>query len=402
MIICIQFVFFTAHAYQCLPVNEDQLEFSAVNELIANTSAPNYEVICNQFAKIKTEDDLKNALSNLRAYQRTKLTPHPGDRHKVGEKLNHCYPDKNSKALVINFAGTGAYDPRTFDLVEKAAKCSSTNKMPPELADKVYSEALEVVKKDNAPTKWSGIEKGPLSEFFKNDHLRSVAADCDFVSFASEESEMIAEPEKLTKSHFKNLPKEILKSSLGVPTGITNATKCISTYLKKAKELKIKPKIIIMSHSSGGRSAVKFAEILKDSKIEVDLAFTMDPVVEAQDAMTEVMEQYAGKARDKALDKLPFVDVKNDTPVKVWKRDHRKKLYKTTNTKRWVSVYQTKDTEGLKNKDIPFGIQGSKIYNADINQYINDKDLGSGAHGEICYHKKTLELFVDEFSKVVK
>jgi hypothetical protein len=185
------------------------------------------------------------------------------------------------------------------------------------------------------------------------------------------------------------IPLEIMNSTYGVPTGIMMAMRCAQKYLSIANTLSIKPKIIVLTHSSGGRSAMKFAENLKllnnpltnKKDYKIDLVFSIDPVKEAHEAIKEVVSQYAQRKLDHLKNYFPYFEIK-DKPINVWTREQPYSLYKPSNTSRWVNVYQNKDQLGLKLNDYQFGIHGSPIANADYNSFVSSA-LGDDAHGAI-------------------
>jgi len=171
-------------------------------------------------------------------------------------------------------------------------------------------------------------------------------------------------------------------------------------------------RLVVLTHSSGGRTAVKLLEEFKRVKdprtgklgIHVDLVFTIDPVREAHEALAELVPQIIGQGTKFNLrDKLHLGPLMKklgvDPPVlpRVWSRSQPESLYKPGNAVRWVSVYQRKDTLGLK---IPphHGIQGSPIARVDFEEEI--KSLGEDGHGAIGYHSRTLEIFRTELKKL--
>jgi hypothetical protein len=262
-------------------------------------------------------------------------------------------------------------------------------------------------KKQGQDYRWDGIQAGPLNEFFSDPYLKGKAKYLDFATFASEESEIIADINNRSIETIARIPFEIANSTFGFPTGIRMAMQCAQKYLAAAKVLSIKPKIIVLTHSSGGRSAVKFAENLKlftnpitnKKDYKIDLVFSMDPVKEAHEAIKEVASQYAGRTVDQMVDYIPFVDRK-DKPINVWTREQPYSLYKPSNTSRWVNVYQNKDKLGLKLKDYQFGIHGSPIANADYNSFVTSA-LGDDAHGAITSHSETIRMFKTEMHSVL-
>lgn len=332
-------------------------------------------VTCASSASITTKDDLDNVIKTVFANQALKLAATPDDRHKIADKLNDCSPEKDSEALVINFAGTGAFNPRGFHVMSELLSCYGNQELPESLKKKMfYSIAIQDRKLNPESYKWSGIEAGPMNQFFSDPFLKTKGKALDFAVFASEEAEIYAHPKNITL-------KSVITDK--TPPGIESARACVAKYLEAARKLSIKPKIIVLTHSSGGRSAVKLAEQLKAQNVQLDLVITMDPVKEAQKAMLEVAGQYATFKKN----------------VAVHSRTQPKTLYKTSNTSRWVNVYQNVDTDGLKTKP-KFGIHGSPVHEADKNIYIKD-GLGSAAHGEITYSSTATKLFIEEMKLVL-
>ncbi len=364
---------------------------------------------CKKLVAAKTKDELQKALYDLSLVHNKLLVPAPKDRHEVGKKLNDCTPESNSKGLVISFAGTGAYDPRADHLMTYGLSCfGDGKKLDPGLHDKYYETVKATLKAKGRGTDiWSAIDKGIIPLFLSDEKLSVDANKYDFASFPSEESELIADVNNITWDKITKLNREMSASAAGIPKGIVNAIACTAKYLKKAREMNITPKVIVLTHSSGGRSAVKYHEAMKkivnplSGKMDFksDLVFTIDPVIEAHEAIKEVADQYAGKAVDAVN---PFSDGKKQKiPVKVWSRDNSDRLYKTSNAKKWYSVYQTQDTKGLGIKALPFGIAGSHIKNADKNLHVtgftkNKKTGIISAHGDIGYRDETRELFLQQ------
>ena len=306
----------------------------------------------------------------------------PSNRHEVGAKFNHCQASVNHKALVINFEGTGSYSPRTNDLMLRFSRCAGDG----DLGKSLHYEAQKAIEEVYGQAEnWSALQAGPLNKLASMNATEQLA----WVSFASEESEVLANPKKL--SNYAGMNSAIY------PRGIESAVACFSEYILSAKAMNVAPKIIVQGHSSGGRSAVKFIDYVKtlSPPVEIDLFFSIDPVKEAHLAVGEVVSQIAGNANRSLYNLIPFVEDKEIKPPNVWTRHQPEILYRPRNTKRMINVYQNVDTDGLKGP-IKFGIHGSPIEGADVNRYISD-ELGSDAHGLIGRHEKTLELLVDEY-----
>ena len=393
---------FSLFAEECL-IKDQFLETETVgmSQILQQT-------ICETTKSIKTQAELENVIKLMSYNQTLELANTSRDRHQVAEHLNDCSPEKDSKALVINFAGTGSFNPKSFDLMTDFMACFAENKLASNLNTNVFmSISYAQQKYQEQDYKWDGIQAGPLNQLFSDPYLKGKAKYLDFATFASEESEVIANPNNHSLEEMAQIPLEILNSTFGVPTGIMMAMGCAQKYLAAAKVLSIKPKIIVLTHSSGGRSAVKFAENLKllnnpltnRKDYKIDLVFSMDPVKEAHEAIQEVATQYAGRAVDRIADYIPFVDRK-DKPINVWTREQPYSLYKPSNTSRWVNVYQNKDELGLKLNKYPFGIHGSPIANADYNSFVTT-GMGADAHGAITSHPETIRLFKTEMQSVL-
>jgi len=370
-------------------LNLDQLNLS---------SNLNNQLDCEAMSHISTETQLNQSIDALFKAQEQLIEESKAiDRHQIGQLFNQCEADSNSKGLIINFEGTGSYEPRAFDIQQKLIKCIDPTKFDKTLTNYFYHKFRVGYKKAaKLSPKWSAISAGPMDQMLFNSSLATFKNNYQITSFPSEETELLARDDAFTLEYLKKIPSEYISSSNTLPKGILNALKCTVEYMASAKKKNIEPKIIVQSHSSGGRSAVKFLEHLKklpnpvSSKtgIEVDLVFSIDPVKEAHEAVKEVLSQMAGNL------------VREDKPVNVWTRKQPESLYKPSNAKRWVNVYQNVDTDGLKGA-VKFGIRGSPIENADKNFFIKE-GLKNDAHGAIAKHTKTLELYAQELAKFDK
>jgi len=365
--------------------SEELIKASELNMLEKNK-------ICKSLPKIEKESDLKDVLKFY--YSQAKKKDHP-NRHQANKNLNRCLPDENSKALVIAFEGTGAYEPLIPAMMSRFNKCFG-GKVSKKLNNKVYHLSREIYKADKGrDSKWSGLQAGVMSEMIGHRNSKDV----DWYSFPSEEVEQLAGLEELKDISIKELYENIKDSVDSNPKGIKNARDCIMQYLSKAKLMGITPKIILTSHSSGGRSLVKFAEHMKkDVGVDVDLAFSIDPVKEAHHAVEEVVPQKLGEP-------IRYLKWQMDGKKKtypysaVWSRRQEKKLYKSGNIKKYQNFYQKNDREGLKvgGNAMRFGIHGSPVEGAQ-NKYI--KGLGTSGHGEITYNSTVLMEFNSSFQKL--
>jgi hypothetical protein len=346
--------------------------------------------LCTQLEAIHDKKDLAEVISHLAQKQFAQFKS-LSDRHEMGKSLNQCRPKAEAKLLVISFEGTGAYEPRVPAIFKDLHNCDY-DFLDEKLVDKIYHHVLyQTAKLEKKNLKWSALEAGIFSQFLQQRELR--AEQVNWVTFPSEEAEFLNGDFDYTKLSFSNLKKEIADAYNSKPRGIQNALECFETYQREAQKLKIDPRVIIVSHSSGGRSAVKFLERVK--KHPIDLVFSIDPVKEAHEALLEVVEQYlmipGKKFANLFLPKKYEIPL---PPINIWSRSQPHSLYKTSNSLRWINFYQNRDSEGLKMAGLKYGIHGSPVEGAE-NYYLSSS-LGSSAHGEIGYHPQVLARFSKE------
>jgi hypothetical protein len=329
---------------------------------------------CRKMGRIDSQKEL-NSVLNKYFDDLEKYNDH--DRQKANQKLNDCLPNSNSKALVIAFEGTGAYEPIIPVALTRLNQCFA-GKIDNSLTQKLNYTAHKIYKSRYGKNpNWSGLESGAMEELAG----RSDAANIDWFSFPSEELEQIGGKAILEKDIFFQITNDVKNSVQMKPKGIQNALACIEKYQKAAAQLHIKPKIILMSHSSGGTALVKFSEHLKkQSSVEIDLAFSIDPVKEAHEAFKEVVGSKVSSTIN------PFERNKN-SPLVVSSHVQKDKLYKPTNIKKFCNFYQRSDTTGL---NMGFGIQGSPVYQAENSEI---KNLSKKGHGEITYDPSVLKSF---------
>jgi hypothetical protein len=375
--------------------NEGDCPWNDVLAKIQHEDLITQEKICESLPRIKSKKDMKEVLEFFFDQAQKKDDP---DRHKATKKLNACRPSKKSKALVIAFEGTGAYEPLIPATMARFNKCFG-GKVNKKILSKVYSNTREIFKdKKGKDSKWSGLQSGVMSEMMAMDGGRNV----DWFSFPSEEVEQLAGLEKLKETSLKQLVDDVKNSVNSNPKGIQNARHCIKNYIKEAKALGITPKIVLTSHSSGGRSLVKFAEHMKrDVGVDVDLAFSIDPVKEAHHAVEEVLPQKLGEPLRYTRWKLMGGKGEDYPYSAVWSGGQPSSLYKASNVKEHINFYQKEDREGLKigGDAMRFGIHGSPIAGAD-NHYI--KGVGMSGHGEITYESSVVNKFNEKMKDILK
>ena len=348
--------------------------------------------------QIHSAQELDSQISKLLA---TQNYTEENDRLVLNRNLNQCKPSNQGSALIIAFSGTGSYQPRLPVLMDQVCK-SLQNSIKPNLLNNIHYRVHSRFYKDNPnlSKKWSGLLAGPMNFLCNNPDL--LPYSYNWYSFPSEESELLDDPTKLKIKEFLKLPKEIKSSFAAFPAGIQNAVQCTQKYLGHKNSISGQTKLIVLSHSSGGRSAIKYLEKLQELKdprnstkpIKANLVFTIDPVREAHEAIAEALSQMAANPIKKAYNFLPVIPDVKVHPVYVWSRHQKESLYKTSNTIQHVNFYQKADQLGLKTQP-KFGIHGSPIHGADLNRDLTLK-LGKDGHGAITYHTDLLEQFRQE------
>ncbi len=311
------------------------------------------------------------------------------NRHQVAESLRRCVLNRKVETLVFLFEGTASFDPRRV-----AALKISLNSLKGHVD-------FSILKKDlgneidelafNGPRypellRWSGLIKGPVNEAIEE----FSREDLQWWHFPSEEFEAIAYPERLMNYSISDWFKEIQNSYQNKSPGVTSALKCVDELGDKIQT----KKIVLLAHSSGVRTAIKFADALykKYPLLKIPLAFVIDPVEEVQWAVKEVLSQHLDPTRD-------FFD-KGD--VAIHTRENRPGLYKPVNVERWLTLYQNRDSFGFGFKKFPFGIHGSPVRGAE-NIFISMPDNKEiKAHGTICYHPETIRYWKREFKRVLE
>jgi hypothetical protein len=370
-------------------------DFNKLLERFPIETAINQKSICAGLPPINTEKELKDVLKFF--YNDNKLSE-KNNRHLTNRNLNRCRPSKDSMVLVIAFEGTGAFEPLIPPTMARLNKCFG-GKINSKLINKVYNMTRDIFEKEKGrSSKWSGLQSGIMTELMDIKNSNKV----DWYSFPSEEVEQLAGLEELKNFSLPQLYNSIKNSVASNPPGIQSARDCISRYMLIARRDKIAAKVILVSHSSGGRSVIKFAEhIRKDEKVSVDLAFTIDPVIEAHHAIEEVLPQKIGEPLRYAKWKL-FNGNGSDYPYSaVWHKNNPSKLYSPSNVKKHLSFYQLDDRLGLKigGDALRFGIKGSNIKGA---KNIHIPNLSIAGHGEISYQDKVLKMFRFELNKYLE
>jgi hypothetical protein len=315
-----------------------------------------------------------------------------------------------SEVVVVAFDGTGAHEPRLVPVMRdttNALRGKSDTESPGFDPHRLASEALEA--HTGKPPRWSGLAAGPLSELMRHPELDDRV---QVFTFPSEELEALDGPDALKGVSVSGVLEDIARSHAGMPLGMTNAIECLKSVARQARGQGRSPKFVLLSHSSGGRASVKFAEHAKSivdpttgKPFAFPLSYTIDPVKEAHEALADGAMELLNKGTEHNANRLR--GLLGLAPNKVWPPTIRSahqpsKLYKVGNVVRHVNVYQQEDTDGLK-LDPPLGIHGSPVAGADVNRDLTaaGTTLGAAAHGTITYEPSVQQGFVDEIKKLL-
>ncbi len=358
----------------------------------------------------------------------TNVPARPGEsRHVLNQRLQSqaLYPPHNqttspnqsdskrvyydgSELVIIAFEGTGAFDARQAPIMQEAARRLEHQGLSTNGA--LYNAVSSgLTAKEGKAVNWSGLAAGPLESLMQQPELNQHT---QWLSFPSEEFEALSHPSAIQNTSVKQLMREVIGSSIGETPGINQAIKTILDIQTQAQAQGKDPKFVIVTHSSGGRSAVKFlekAKLLKDTHgapLQFPFALTIDPVREAHEAVGEAAKELINKGTEHntnrlrgMLDALPLIEVnqKKVYPPLVRHRAQPESLYAPANVDKFISFYQLRDTEGLK-MEPRFGIQGSPVTGA-INQEITD--VGTAGHGEIAYNPRVTNAFTQELKQLL-
>lgn len=320
------------------------------------------------------------------------------DRHGLRARLTSATPTPGVETLVVAFEGTGAFEPRVAPLVMQLLRAAGGRVAD---GDALVDAARAAIARAEGgrDLKWSALMAGPLPALLEDPAL---TGGFDWASFPSEEAEVLAGMDSVSVDSIRRLRRDVAASRAGLPRGVVDAHAFVRAYLAAWPEGAPRPRLVVITHSSGGRAAVKCLEEWKKDGIEVDLVFSIDPVRAAHEALSELLPQMIGQGSNYNARRVPGGDWVLDRlgvgkPVlpRVWHRHHPAYLYKPGNARRWVSVYQRADTLGMKIYP-RHGIQGSALKDADHEEEIGG--LGDDGHGAIGYAPRTLELWRAELA----
>ncbi|MEM6731781.1 MAG: hypothetical protein AAF658_09500 [Myxococcota bacterium] len=312
-----------------------------------------------------------------------------------------------SDVVVIAFEGTGAHEPRLAPAVEAlTASLQSAGydtNVPGFRPTTLIEQALQ--RRTGQNPNWSGLQHGLRTEIARNPEFEGRT---QWLSFPSEEVEVLASPDAWQDLGVSQLVRNIADSCDGTCEGIEQARDALRSIVAQAHAKGKRPHFVVVSHSSGGRAAVKFLEFAKDTNdpntgrpLEFPLVFTIDPVREAQEAAAEAAREIVNKGTEHGWNGVKSFF--GAAPSRVWPPTVRSRvqphsLYKVSTTHRWINVLQKSDEAGI-GMHPEFGIHGSPIRNADDNVEIFG--LSRKGHGEICYDPAVCTRFRAELATLL-
>lgn len=355
------------------------------------------------------------------------------NRHELNQRLQLKDPNRphgpanpihydGAEVVVISFEGTGAFEPRRLEIMKQAAENLKAQGLQ---SDALFGPATEGIEaKTGKKANWSGLNVGVHSEILKDSELQEKT---QILSFPSEESELFRGEEvknswgasylidalKDEQTIKGKLGSEVLGSLSGNTPGINNAVVAMRDILAQANAQGKTPKFVVVGHSSGGRSMVKFLEKVKDLKgpdgqsVKFDLAISIDPVREAHEAALEGVQELMNKGTEHNVNRLirgvnylnPFSPIpeKKVYPPVVGYDSQPESLYAPSNVTKgkYLSFYQREDTEGL---GMGFGIHGSPVAGAKNTQVFRNQYgnlLGKQGHGAITYSPPVVNAFTE-------
>lgn len=378
--------------------------------------------------RVASPAEVKLAVEQAISASFARVPNRPGEtRHQLNQRLQASNPSAagptpgrqpvrydGADVVILAFEGTGAFHPRCAPIMQEAAAILAAQGLHSEAGQSAIqaqvSESLS--KREGKAMNWSGLAVGPLSGLLDDSEL---AKHTQWLSFPSEEFEALASQDAYKHTSLSQILTEAVLSTEGETPGINQALTALREIQAQALAQGKNPRFAIVTHSSGGRSAVKFLEKAKPIKdltgqaLKLPLVITIDPVREAHEALLEAGKELLNKGTEHNLnrlrawanDSIPFADFEQKTvyPPLVRHTSQPESLYKPGNTGKFLNFYQLKDTEGLKMKNPSFGIQGSPVAGA-VNQEIHG--VGSAGHGEIAYHPQVVKTFVQELQNLLK
>lgn len=303
-----------------------------------------------------------------------------------------------SPVVLISFNGTFAHEPHRIPVMQQLGRelqsqgvnTASEDFKPAELVSR------SITTHTGRPTRWSGPAYGVLQDIVRDPELNN---NIQILSFPSEELEAFSDGDAWRQTRPVTLAGEIYRTAIGRPRNVEDALRAVREIQSQAREQGKSPTFVVISHSSGGTSAVKFAQRLGDTPL--DLVTTIDPVKEAHFAFGEGLVELGKEGWEQGVayltDRLAGFRVERHTPT-VRSRTQPGTLHTTSNVSEWVNFYQTSDLLGAK-MGPQLGIHGSPVVGA---ENIHVEEAGEGGHGSIALEDSVGARILSELRERVR
>lgn len=308
-----------------------------------------------------------------------------------------------SKVVLIAFDGTFSHEPRRVPVMQELSRNLQNQGWDTTVEDYRPADIVgrSITNVTGKPTRWSGLGHGVLQQIVKDPELNQ---NIQILSFPSEELEVLASPSAWKDIMPFELARQVYDTATDHPQNVERALQAVLDIRRQAQEQGLSPKFVILSHSSGGVSAVKLARRLQSQLGEdarIDLVATVDPVKEAHFAAGEAVEELAKEGVDRVRGAVAKwaggVPTDGYTPA-VRSTLQPETLQATPNVDEWVNFYQTSDILGVK-AGPQMGIQGSPVSKA---ENIHFDDEGEGGHGSIAIDKRVTGRIIQELRERVR
>lgn len=315
-----------------------------------------------------TNLSLQKAERNLRFIENDPLFKELKEKYSQEEleRIRTSPELKMPRQIVINFEGTGGYSPKTARRIKALNSYLGVNKTD-EQKEKIKDRIWQLHDDKNlGMTTWPGIIHGTISEP---------------ITALNKESKGKGHP-NTQWMYFQSEDQEESRKT---------AADCLENYLQNFDEQYgkgLRPSVVVIGHSSGGFSAMKFANELKaqQPKLSVKLV-TIDPVVPYKRAALIGLRR-----RLNPLEKNRIGDTLDSGET--FRVDPGVEAYNFYQKQDVHGLLPTEDAGGyLKQNGVGLGIHGSKVDGAknEYIKYTNGTFDARKAHGAISYHPDVLE-----------
>jgi hypothetical protein len=297
-----------------------------------------------------------------------------------------------SDVVVIAFDGTFGHDPRRVPVMQDLSREMQARGIDTQSPDfrpaDIVGRSIESATGEES--RWSGLHHGVLQSIVRDPELNQ---NVQILTFPSEELEVLADEQAWKEFGPIGFSRQVYHTATDRPANVEAAVRAVVEIQQQAREQGRNPKFVLLSHSSGGASSVKFAQRLRETVgegFQIDLAVSIDPVKEAHFAVGEALRELGKEGLERTLE---FLSGRNGshTPTIRSVRQPRT-LHTTGNVSEWINFYQTADTLGVK-AGPQLGIQGSPVLGAE-NVVVDG--LGAGGHGSIAIDGDVLHRILSE------